>query len=278
MKLILALLFLVTNVSAVLGEPPLPSGYYSIPVLITLSDGSTGSGFFLDASNHVFLATARHVLFNENGKLRATNATFLSNQDSPTNHGRLELKIDLGGLQSVGEIRPSATHDVAVVRFGRSHNDGTYNVYTAVNIVTNTGPSLLALPISFLTSFDDVKLGEDVFVFGYPSSVGLQQSPKFDYSKPLLRKGIVSGLYDRTHTIIIDSSVYFGNSGGPVVQVEHLDSGQKRFNVIGVVSEMIPFVDVLKSERFGYSNVTVANSGYSVIEPVDSILEILWDK
>jgi len=59
--------------------------------------------------------------------------------------------------------------------------------------------------------------------------------------------------------------------------VEHLDLTQKRYNVIGVVSEMIPFVDVLKSERFGFSNVNVANSGYSVIEPVDFILELLWD-
>ena len=98
MKRILALLFLVLNVSAVLAEQPLPSGYFSIPVLITLSDGSKGSGFFLDASNHIFFATARHVLFNENGQLRATNACLLSNQDNPTNHGRLEITIDLAGF------------------------------------------------------------------------------------------------------------------------------------------------------------------------------------
>jgi hypothetical protein len=278
MKQIFALFFLVTNVSVVLAEQPLPTGYFSLPVLITLSDGSTGSGFFLDASNHIFLATARHVFFNEKGQLKATNATLLSNQDNPTNHGRCEIQVDLAALQTAGEIRPSATHDVAVVRFGVSHNDLSYNLYNCVKLITNSGPSLNAIPTSFLSRFSEVNLGEEVIVFGYPGSVGLQQSPKFDYSKPLLRKGIISGLYDQTHTIIIDSSVYFGNSGGPVVQVEHVDPFRKRYNVIGVVSEMIPFVDVLKSERFGYSNINVANSGYAVIEPVDFILEILWDK
>src|SRR5271154_513284 len=45
-------------------DSPVPQALDSCSVLITLANGSSGSGFFLNSSNHFFLVTAGHVLFD----------------------------------------------------------------------------------------------------------------------------------------------------------------------------------------------------------------------
>jgi len=121
----------------------------------------------------------------------------------------------------------------------------------------------------------EVKLGDDAYVFGYPSSIGLRASPRFDYSKPLLRKGLIAGIYSEQATIIIDAPVYFGNSGGPVLEVEQAGFTELKFNIIGVVTEVIPFVETWENKQYGYQNHNLSNSGYCVVEPIDFILELL---
>jgi V8-like Glu-specific endopeptidase len=87
---------------------------------------------------------------------------------------------------------------------------------------------------------------------------------------------MISAIYQKAHTIILDSSIYFGNSGGPVMEVTR-SPGLADFKIIGVVSEMIPFVDIWENKRFSYTTANLSNSGYSVVEPVDFLLELIWD-
>ena len=188
--------------------------------------------------------------------------------------------MNLENLQTNNETRVHSSHDVAVVRLGIIINNGQGVVYDSrivQPVSTNAELQTTMARSSDLRKLSEVKVGDDVYVFGCPGSVGIQQSPKFDYSKPLLRKGIVSGVYDKAQTIVIDAAVYFGNSGGPVQEKEQLDLGNTSYNIIGVVSEIIPFVDVWENKRFEYTTVNVSNSGYAVVEPVDFILELLWD-
>ncbi len=63
---------------------------------------------------------------------------------------------------------------------------------------------------------DNLFLVEDVIVVGFPGSIGLKQSPQFDYEKPLLKRGAIASISNNFNTFIIDCPVYFGNSGGPV--------------------------------------------------------------
>jgi hypothetical protein len=70
-------------------------------------------------------------------------------------------------------------------------------------------------------------------------------------------------------SIILDCAVYFGNSGGPVIQVEPYSPFQTHFAVIGVVSEYVPFAD--HGRRFQYLN----KSGYAVAVPMNFVLELL---
>ena len=272
-KQFLALILLICGCSYGSPGQALFYGAVSAPVLITLQNGETGSGFYLSCSNHLFLATARHVLLDANAKPKAPEATLLSIA-YVAGAGDVELRVNLDALQTNGQIRFHPAHDVAIVRIAKATPDKRFwfDDITVKHIQYPKGGPALVGP-EMTKRLADVAVGEDVFVFGYPTSIGLRQSPKFDYSKPLLRRGIVSGIYPKAQTIILDSSVYFGNSGGPVMAV----SSGKEFKVIGVVSEMIPFVDVWENKQFRYGTANLSNSGYSVVEPVDFLLDLTWD-
>ncbi len=109
--------------------------------------------------------------------------------------------------------------------------------------------------------FDDVLTGNAVFVFGYPTS--LSTSPHLDIRKPLLRKGIIAGKNKIHKTIVLDCPMYFGNSGGLVIEVEREPFGE-HLKAIGVVSAFVAF-----------EKKWIENSGYSVAIPMDFVQELL---
>src|SRR5438132_202827 len=77
-----------------------------------------------------------------------------------------------------------------------------------------------------------------------------------------------------TKVIIIDCLIFQGNSGGPVLQVEN-SNFQKKFTIIGVVSQFVATVETWLNRNYNYSNSQVYNSGYSVVVPMDMVLELL---
>jgi hypothetical protein len=119
---------------------------------------------------------------------------------------------------------------------------------------------------------EDVTLSNDVFLFGYPTSLG--RSDQLDKSTPLLRTGIVAGK-TKDGRFVIDCPVYFGNSGGLVIEVRRQNT-QSYYMGIGIAAEMIPFVEELWSKQFNaQTGIRYENSGYSIVEPMDRILELL---
>jgi len=113
-------------------------------------------------------------------------------------------------------------------------------------------------------------------MFGYPTSLTGLIREIFDPSEPLLRKGIVAGINLGKRTIIIDCPAYFGNSGGPVIQIEHPALNQTRFRIIGLVSGFVPFQEEWENKTMGYSHLIKSNSGYTVVEPIEIALELVW--
>ena len=73
---------------------------------------------------------------------------------------------------------------------------------------------------------------------------------------------------------MLDCPSYQGDSGGPILEVED-DSNVRNFRVIGVMSAFVPFADTWKNEHFNYVNTTLQNSGYSVVTPMDFVLELI---
>jgi len=253
----------------------------TIPVLIVHEKGA-GSGCFLLLSNSVYLVTARHVLFSEP---EGSNAPSLLSPNAlvktysgvgTTNISERVVSLDLKNLMSAGEIRFSTNRDVVLVRVEDCNptNITLVNFLPGVNFMSSsTGFQLYN---DFVCPLANVDVGADVYMFGYPISLTASIRDKFDPAQPLLRKGIVAGVNFARRTIVIDSPSYQGNSGGPVLQVEHPKFGTTDYRMIGVVSSFVPFEEEWENKTLRYSHVTISNSGYTLVEPIDLALELVW--
>jgi hypothetical protein len=255
----------------------IPDDNLAYPVLITLKNGGQGSGFFLNASKASFLVTARHVLFKEKtDDLLDSDAEITSYAKDPKDKGKNEFTLDLKALKQNGEIKRHADHDIAVVRMGIDDKSRRrkLNEASGVSVRQTTKSGVLGVAETGIKCFSDVLTANQVFIFGYPTSLGLREIPQIDYLRPLLRAGIVAGTNDQAKTLIIDCPAYAGNSGGPVLEVEQEGLGQKLW-IIGVVSQFVPAVEKWFNLRHRYTNTNVYNSGYAVATPMDFVLELV---
>lgn len=256
------------------------------PALLQVGDNFFGSGFFLSASNKLYLITARHVLFNvESGQnpppLRAANLTCTIWQNMTNARPNIML-VNLGQAATNNGVRFSWSHDIAVVLISSDFKAGQANnsLCPWMGWQTNTySIGVTSVTPDLTTRFDDVIVGRDVFLFGFPRSLEDPQLGQLDPLYPLVRKGIVAGKNMRNNTIILDCPVYEGNSGGPVLLKTVSMNGVgiiTTYHVIGIAIQFIPFVERWKNEELNYYNATISNSGYSVVEPMDGIYEMLW--
>ncbi len=122
--------------------------------------------------------------------------------------------------------------------------------------------------------------GDSIFILGFP--MGLMAT---DRQYVLLRSGAISRIRDlyegRSSDYVIDAFVFPGNSGGPVILKPEMISidgtkANKSAALIGVVKSYIPYRDVALSKQTGRTRIIFEdNSGLSLVEPVDAILETI---
>jgi hypothetical protein len=258
-------------------NPPLPANFTRYSCSIKAGP-SEGSGFIMQASNSVYLVTARHVLFND--RQSPTNWPLWSGNAECTDHmsetSETVAVIDLIALSTMGAVRYSTNHDVATVRIEESTgtNHEVYSFLPGVKFQT-AQTALTMWASTEIKRFDDIHVGMDIFLFGFPSSLGLAQMPQLDPSLPLVRKGIVAGKNLKRRALVLDCMSFQGNSGGLVVGKEVENLTTTRFPLLGVLVEWVPFSESWQNSRFGYSNQTLSNSGYSIAEPMDVVLELI---
>ena len=254
----------------------IPDDNLAYPVLVTIPQGGTGSGFFLNTSHSEFLVTAKHVLFSPStGALIGTDCSLISYPRDPTETTRNELHLDLAKLCADGNVKAHADADVAVVKIGNVSGQGVATLLAGVTVNSMAPSGILGVAEASTKSFAEVLVANEVFIFGYPTSLGLKAIPQLDYAKPLLRKGIVAGKNDDLKTIVLDCPVYWGNSGGPVLEVQRVNLTTTRFSVVGVVSQFVPLVETWLNQTQGFENIDLSNSGYSVATPMDPVIELI---
>ena len=122
--------------------------------------------------------------------------------------------------------------------------------------------------------------GDGVFVMGFPLGIAGQ-----DRNHVIVRQGVLSliqpWLRGDESEFLIDSSVYPGNSGGPVlIKPEAVAIRGTQANaqcaLIGMVSSYLPYRDVAISSQTKRPRVIFEeNSGLAVVVPVDQIHETL---
>jgi hypothetical protein len=306
---LLAALLSFTPLTPACARRAIPDSDLSIPVLLTFKNGSSGSGFYLLAHGDVYLVTAKHVLFDPTTKkLNEEPVEALSYPLDLKETRRNLISLDISALNNAGNIKPHASQDVVVIKIGRLWPSSTapdappatpsaaatsqptkaeplppqaipktqqFAFLPGITIKETSASGIVWADAPVLKKFDDVLVGNEVIMLGYPTSLALVPPQKIDFRRPLLRKGIVAGTDPIQRSIILDCPTYHGDSGAAIFEVEEESFFQKNFRIIGVMSELVPFVDTWENQRFHNVNANLLNSGYSVITPIDFVLELV---
>ena len=262
-------------------QEPYPPGVCDYASTLRTPAGS-GSCFFVCDSPYVYVVTARHVLFYDTmvgqprqWQLRSTEASVFGNDAG----ARYEYALHLGTLYLAGRIRVDSFHDVAVVRVGDVAGPCAGGPKIVFDrrfdaIVLDEGAPY-AGPKGMLKKYDEVEVGSDILVLGYPTSLGLKRLPQLDYDLPLAHRGIIAGKNLKNHTIVMDVAVYPGNSGGPVVGTEVINS-VRWYVPVGIVTQYVPFDESRHNMTLSRKNKSISTtSSYSIAEPLDPVIDIL---
>lgn len=272
-------------------EQVLADEFHYMPILIQIphpdkNTTSYGTGIFLEESNRVFFVTAAHIIFN----LKSTNifelndttailSGFIIKKDSTE---KSIVTLNLKQLLDSGLLKRHSTHDVAVIQIATGELIGTNGMYV-FHFSNGVLPGNLSSDKMFAIFkadatcrlFNDISDGRETYIFGYPVELLNNNIPsEVDFNYPLIRKGIISQRNQQTRKLIIDSGVYGGNSGGPIVIIEHPGLGTTVYKVGGLITQFVPFLTRM-NPQIGVTNSDLVNSGYGVAEPIDYALELM---
>jgi hypothetical protein len=125
---------------------------------------------------------------------------------------------------------------------------------------------------------NEVTEGDRVFVLGFP--MGLVDSAR---QYVICRGGVIARVRDylegKTSDLLVDATVFPGNSGGPVIlcPTSTAIQGTKavvRADLIGVVKSYVPYTDLAVSSQTRKPRIMFEeNSGLAAVEGVDAIIE-----
>lgn len=275
-------MFLLVSASSTKGYS---SGFGSLKdskytvVLIRSNDAALGTGFWYSSDNWAYLITAKRVIAG------ASSIQFFSYPQGYCENIPDEYSIDLATAAKNGCVI-SGSGDVVAVRIGKF-----VKVFQPLDGVTLTPPNFRnyfsqagkRTTITFSKAqnlgFDGFDCAEDIVLFGFPSPISRPAAPfqadKLDPNAPLFRKGVIAGKNTENGTFIIDGAANWSNSGCPVLLTRSGGAPAKEFFIIGVITEYIPYVSVSKYENNRVTNITSANTGNAVVEPIGAIIQLI---
>jgi len=242
-------------------------------VLVKIGQG-LGSGILVYDSTKLSLVTAKHVIFDSNQNSKQLNSDQLTIQFYLKNFRKNNanfIKVDLNKAISNNLLLTDSLIDICVIKLASIDTASNIHYYAGISS-PNDSIEYAPYPLGQdkIIKKNDLYLGEDVFIVGFPNSIGLQQSPQFDYNRPLLKRGSIASLSDNFNTFIIDCSAYQGNSGGPVF-LERKSFDKYSLRLIGIVIQFIPVINPTLSNK----DMTVQYSSYAVVVPIEYALNLL---
>ena len=175
----------------------LPDDNLSYPVLIQFPDGSSGSGFYLNNQNkNFYFVTALHVLFKTENldslAPRGNKAKLISYDFGTKNQNIIELEINL----SILNVKKDIINDIVLVEMGDFSivdNKQIISFKPGIDKKSSNEGLIVTVIDTALKRYNDAMISNEVFILGYPNSLGIPEKSQIDYKRPLLRKGIIAG-------------------------------------------------------------------------------------
>jgi hypothetical protein len=268
---IVKLLCLFTTTCPIHTSKQLNEAILCSPVLFKSVEGQC-SGVFVSDSTNIYFITARHCLFvdPEDGDfdLIANKGELIYYPHDVSKDDQSIITVDIKRAFNEGMIKYDMQQDVAVILIAKITDATNFKLLKFCTI--NKGNIFFHhLDVKCTLSYDKTSIGGEIYLYGYPVSIGRHKPPQFDYLRPLLRKGIVAGKYEKLKTLIIDCPAYYGNSGGPVFATK--DSST---TLVGILSEYVPYGEG-QNTRNWETNTQTMNSGYSVVISIDYALDLI---
>ncbi|MFI5330621.1 MAG: hypothetical protein ACHQ2F_06230 [Desulfobaccales bacterium] len=231
------------------------------------------------SSDPLFEKAIRELFLKAQWIMKSKNVGLLSYPKDINGVGKNILKLDVEKLHDKGMIKMHNSQDVVSIFIGKTEKEGDAIIFfDGISLISHTKSGIIGVDTSkTIKLFSEVLVGNEVFIFGYPTSLGIKEIKQIQHDKPLLRKGSVAGKNSEYKNVIIDCPTYPGNSGGPVIEKEQIEIGKWNYRLIGLISEFVPFEEMWISKRFGLENKQWQNSGYSIVVPVDAIMELLTE-
>lgn len=260
---------------------PLQEGYLKYPVRITLDGKPAGSGFFIEKDHVIYLVTARHVLADTSCSFIGSKVLVTAFSNQTGFDDRIEITFDLNDLNNRKAIKIHPSRDIVVIKIGDWDHALKVVALTGVNLVRSGQGDLMVAQDTMFRKFDQVEISNDIYLFGYPTAIGLKgANTVLNLEKPLLRKGIIAGKDSKFKLFTLDCPAFGGNSGGPVTEVIHLFHDDGRYEgmgvyIVGIVTEFVPYSQTFLDPLLGIPGQVIGNSSYSIAEPIDAILELL---
>jgi hypothetical protein len=217
---------------------------------------------------HVFLVTNRHV-FERLGKQMVLR--FNPEADDPAREIVIPLRGQDGGPVWMGH--PEANIDVAVMPINAvrlREEKIRFNYFQSdAHVMNKKKASELGLTE-----------GDGVFVLGFP--LGLVGGSR---NYVIVRQGTIARIRDLLigtgKEFLVDTTIFPGNSGGPVVtrpeimSIEGTKASSSAF-LLGIVQSYVPYQDVAVSKQTDRPRVIFEeNSGLASIVPIDFAEEII---
>jgi hypothetical protein len=221
----------------------------------------------------VFLVTAKHVVQEHCARLH-TDLDVRLNAKDPSKGGQ---GFSIPNQPPAGEggwfFHPDPKIDIAVVvvDLNKAKQQGFEPDWFASDAHAANKEKLKSLEVS---------AGDGIFALGFPMNLAGEQR-----NYVIVREGVIARISEMldgaSQTFMVDSFVFPGNSGSPVVLRPEILSiaGTKSQNtayLIGIVLSYIPYQDVAISPQTGRARISFEeNSGLAQVLPVDYIDETI---
>ena len=139
----------------------------------------------------------------------------------------------------------------------------------------------------YVNKFDEIGIavGDDAYVVGFPMGIAGEEQ-NYPCVKAALISRIDNEIVKAKKAFIVDSSIFPGNSGGPVILKPTITSLSDAKAVgqpflLGVISSYLPYTDTLYTHQTNPPtavSITRENSGLSFCVPIYFVKEIydIW--